>query len=341
MPTITALIKKMPIVEWDYYQGLNNIEIPNPFTKKISHNKFIEKYFARGGKIDVLESAKIDISKLRLPNHINSVFFLGNIVYHKTKIHEKYSIQDNDPGYSAFPFIWFLIALFHDNAYAMEGKNILKGIEDIEGLKKHFNIEHSILDQPFSPDCIELHESIEKYFIYRKKHWKVVDHGILGGFLLFDRLVKIRREKKNLNEQNLFWGDNLEAQYLLAANAISLHNIWVAKEEEEEEEIYKKFELFNLINFKKIKFSDFPLFYLLAIIDTIEPLKVYTEDDFTDDYVFSNLYLNFTDNSIRVSCRSDSKLDFGKMLKQITYLENWLEIDIKKSKNHFKLIFNI
>ena len=77
----------------------------------------------------------------------------------------------------------------------------------------------------------------------------MVDHGILGGILLYDRLVKIRRKKKEHNEDNLFWGKKLENQYKLAANAISLHNIWIPNETNTD--VYKQYELAALPILKK------------------------------------------------------------------------------------------
>jgi hypothetical protein len=178
--------------------------------------------------------------------------------------------------------------------------------------------------------------SRSKYFIYRKQKWKVVDHGILGGILLYDRLIKIRRAKKKENEDNLFWGKKLENQYKLAANAISIHNIWLPKADTKKE--YKKYNLNEIIDFTKIKFKDFPFFYILGIVDTIEPLKTYKDCGFDDNYILKNIGIEFSNKSVFISNKPGSKLDFQKLINQTKYLEGWLDIEVIKEKNSFKLL---
>lgn len=338
MKSIIELIKEMPIEQWSYYYGLHgDFDSRKPFADYEDYSQFIKNYFIKGGKVAVFDSCGINTDELRLPNHICSVFFLGLILYYNTSLHKKYRLENNDPGYSAFPFIWFLIALFHDNAYQMEDENVLKDIATIDDLKRHFSVEHFLLDKKFSK-CEDLIKSRSKYFTYRKNEWKVVDHGILGGILLYDRLVKIRREKKLHNEDNLFWGKKLENQYKLAANAISLHNIWLPSTADKKV-LYEKYELNELIEFKKVCFKDFPLFYILGIVDTIEPLKTYRASGHSDSYILSNLQMETAKNSILISCNKDSDLDFRDLLSKLDYFEGWLDIEIKKSENSFELKF--
>jgi hypothetical protein len=339
MENLHDLIKGIPNTQWDYYTGIDNANgISNPFDVLIfEHKSFIESYFKRGGKIEVLRSTGIITDKLRLPNHINSVFFLGVLFYYRTNFHQDYKIENNDPGYSTFPFIWFLIALFHDNAYQMEDDKKLSVIATIEDLYTHFKINHLLLDVDVASNCGDLMEARKNYFTYRKNIWKVVDHGILGGILLYDRLVKIRRRKKRQHEDDLFWGKNLEAQYLLAANAISLHNIWLPQKGSES--IYEQYGLGKLLSFTKIKFADFPLFYILGIVDTIEPLKTFKDDGFTDHYILENLYFEFSAGGVVVSYNEASNLDFCKLKEKTKYFKDWLDIEVKTFKDRFELVF--
>lgn len=339
MQNLFDLIKETPICQWHYYFGIdNNLEAKKPFVDNSNYSDFILNYFKKGGKVRIFETSGIEPTDLRLPNHICSVFFLGVLLYYKTSFHKKYKLGNNEPGYSSYPFIWFLIALFHDNAYQMESENALANISSLDDLEKHFSIEHHLLDKKF-PKCTELIQSRKSYFLFRLQQWKLIDHGILGGLLLFDRLVKIRREKKLANEDNLFWGKSLEYQYKLAANAISIHNIWLPTIETQEN--YKKFGLDNLINFKPVKFRDFPFFYILGIVDTIEPLKTYQADGFSDKYILENLSFDFRKSSLVVSNNINSKLDFNKLIAKTIYFENWLDIGISTSENSFELTFNI
>lgn len=325
MKTLFDIINDLPENLWNYYEGINNnIQIEKPFIITSDYKRFIVNYFKRGGKIDIFESCNINIEGLRLPNHICSVFFLGIIIYNNTSLHKKYKIENNAPGYESFPFIWFLIALFHDNAYQIEeDKDLARSINNIEDLKTLYGIENFFFDKK-STKCQQLINSREKYFSYRLKEWGKIDHGLLGGILLFDRLVKIRKEKKKNNEENLFWGQKLVNQYKLAADAISIHNIWLP--EEKNRKTYKKSGLSELINFTPIKFKDFPLFYILGLVDTIEPFKIF--QDLSDEYILRNFKLELNNNIIKISVNKDT-LDFQKIIDKVQSLKNWLDIDIK------------
>ena len=218
----------------------------------------------------------------------------------------------------------------------MVNENLLTDVSNLDDLIQHFGIHNLLFDRNFSK-CRNLINSRRNYFLFRKQQWKVVDHGILGGLLLFDRLVKIRREKKKENEDNLFCVRKLENQYKLAANAISIHNIWLPTNSTKK--IYEKFNLKDLLNFQAIKFEDFPMFYILGVADTIEPLKTFKVDNFSDIYILKNLYMDFKQNSITISNGVSSKLDFSKLLAKTKYFENWLAMEIKTNNESFELIF--
>jgi hypothetical protein len=334
MASIYEHIDELTIAQWHYYFGIDNdFQTTKPFVQTLDYSNFISNYFRQGGKVRIFELCNIKLNELRLPNHICSVFFLGILLYNKTDFIQKYKLERNAPGYATFPFIWFLIALFHDNAYQMEDKNQLQKISSINDLIDEFDIKHSLFDRKFSK-CKELLSSRNNYFLFRKKNWNVVDHGILGGMLLFDRLVKIRREKHKANEDSLFWGRKLETQYKTAANAISIHNIWL-----QPEKTCKKFNLETLIKFTPIKFSEFPLFYILGIVDTIEPLKIYKDDNLSDIDIFKSIDFEFGSNFLKVSESKNSKIDFSKLIDKTKYFKNWLDINIISDKTKFELTF--
>ncbi|GAB3166718.1 hypothetical protein [Telluribacter humicola] len=334
MKNLYQYIEELTIDKWHYYYGIDNdLEAIKPFIDHIDYLKFILDYFKKGGKVRIFELSDINPDELRLPNHICSVFFLGIILYNETELLKTYKFESSDVGYSTFPFIWFLIALFHDNAYQMEDKSQLQNISSISDLVKMFNIEHSLLDRKFTK-CKSLLNSRNNYFLFRKKEWKVVDHGILGGMLLFDRLVKIRREKKRMNEDSLFWGNKLEKHYETAANAISIHNIWL-----QSESICNEFNLKELLNFKPIKFKEFPLFYLLGIIDTIEPLKTYKDDNLSDIEILKSINLELKGKHMRVTESDNSKIDFRKLIRKVVDLAGWLDVKIEIEHKGFKVTF--
>lgn len=343
MISILDTIRNTPQDLWDYYQGFDNSEFLNiPFLEQESHTRFITHYFKRAGKVDIFETSGIAPDQLHRPDHINSVFFLGILLYYGTGLHKKYKMNTNAPGYKSFPFIWFLIALFHDNAYAYERDEVekakLKDILTIDDLKKHFEIEYFLLDTKFRCKTQILLEARESYFNYRRKSkYKCIDHGLLGGILLYDRLYKIRKRKKQIHEDGLFWGRSLIYQYKMAGNAISLHNIWLPPKELEQK--YKRFGLKKLIGLEKVKFKDFPLFYLLGVVDTIEPIKAFEDSGFNSTYILNNLEIEFSPRSVTISNKLGSELVFSNLTDKLRYFDNWLDLDYSISDNSFTIIF--
>lgn len=334
MQSLFDLIKQIDVSLWHYYFGISpEIKVEKPFIDNSDYTGFIKNFFKKGGKYEVFKQCKIRPKDLRFPNHICSVFFLGILLYNKTSFKQRYDLGSNDPDYKSFPFIWFLIALFHDNAYYYEDKTKLINISSLDDLIKEFDIDYSLFERKFS-QCKPLLESRENYFLFKKKKYQVVDHGILAGLLLFDKLVKIREEKKKIHEEDRFWGAKLESQYETAANAISIHNIWL-----QSEGTCKEFQLQHLLDFKPVKFDDFPLFYILGIVDTIEPLKAFQESNHTDEYILKNLCFEFESNSLKVSNHPDSKLKFKEILKRIVDLIDWLDVDVAINNNSFELKF--
>jgi hypothetical protein len=336
MKTILQHIKDLPRSEWDYYYDINQYyELQNPFINDdISHIDFIFRYFKRGGKEEVFDIIGSDFSKIRYPNHINSVFFLGLLVYNNTGLKEKFSLGNNAPGYQTFPFIWFLISLYHDNAYHIEkDPELIKVNHNLTQLRLNFNIEHYLFENKLRGGSSRLMACCENYFKYRIEERKVIDHGVFGGLLLYDRLLKIRRRKAAVNEETLFWGEALESQYKLAASAIATHNIWMPKKNQYK--LYSNYGLSNLINFTPLKFNNFNFLYLLGIIDTIDPIKTFIDDDVDEKYIFENLKMEFKKSSIVFSVVENSKLDFQKLINKCNSYIGWL--DVKVNFDHIKL----
>lgn len=344
MKTILQTIRDTPADLWDYYLAIDNDRsLQIPFLQPNAHTDFIRRYFSRAGKVDIFNTSGIDVHNLHRSHHINSVFFLGILFYYRTGLHKIYKMKSANPGYQSFPFLWFLIALFHDNAYAYEiGQTEMTKLDHVrtmEDLKKHFNINYFLLDTKFRSNAQELLKSRNSYFLYRRNSGdKVVDHGLLGGILLYDRLYKIRERKKQLNDETSFWSRSLIYQYKMAANAISLHNIWLPDKKNEKD--YIAYGLQNLIGLNRVKFRDFPLFYLLAAVDTIEPLKAFESSGFDDAYILDNLEIEFTPRSVTISNKNGSELEFAELIHKLRYFDNWLDLDYKKSETSLTIIFH-
>lgn len=334
MKSILQLIRELEYREWDYYQDIDIDRLGNPFFGEISYTHFIHRFFERGGKNDLLrdESIHIPLSNLRYPNHICSVFFLGIILSQHTNILPKSLFGKSKVGYEVFPFLWFLTALFHDHAYQLEeDPDNLVSVSDLPALKKILKLEHDLSTAKVTKIPDQLLSAIEQYFIYRRKEWDKIDHGILAGFYMYDALVKIRRKKFADGNRLHFWGKRLEKHYALAAGPIAVHNIWMPTDETLN--TYKTFSLDSLLNFEPIRFRKAPLLYLLGIVDTIDPIKTFVTEAISDTYVYSNVFLEFRKTALTIQVQKDSSLKYAIIEKKANGLKGWLDVKIDSNPN--------
>lgn len=340
MKSIKQYIAELKQTDWDYYSEIGNRELENPFTSRLSHKRFVEKYFKRSGKgavldfIDYLPKKELNNNRIK---HTNSIFFLGVILYNKTNLHSDFFENLNSAEYRRFPFLWFLSCLFHDFGFEIE-KNVktVKGIESLADLKKRYLIDNCLLETKPKEVYKVLFNEIENYFNLRLKSAKKIDHGIFAGLYFYDRLVKIRQTKIPNNETTLFWGKELEEQYAQVATTIAVHNIWLPKKKDIKE--YRKYKLDNLIkDFKPIKFNHFPLLYILGIVDTIDPMKNYTRDGFAPNEILESIELGFNGNQVIIKNGNRSKLDFKKMTDSADELKSWLNVGVDYNNSELKL----
>ncbi len=257
-----------------------------------------------------------------------------------------------------FQYLWFLSCLFHDEYEYSEGTKY-KGIDSLDKAlndelikispdelydKKIYTIydrqndkqdDKQILD--ISGKFVKLPEptypenDVISYFKYRlttrRRTVKGRDHGILGGYIEFQKLVQsnMRNRKasckaktgytlleshyykdNNKDKKNyVIWDKNQIEAYALIADALIAHNIWFATKRKRIEDYNKN----NLTRFTKgnkgIDFKCSPLAYILSLVDTIEPVKFYESEKRTNNKVYT------------YSDRSDS-LEIIELLKYLT-----------------------
>jgi hypothetical protein len=340
MKSLKKYISELNQPEWDYYADLEYRNLENPFTSRLSHKKFVFNYFKRSGKNEVLEfldyipARELDNNRIK---HTNSIFFLGILLYNKTNLYNDFFENFNTPEYRRFPFLWFLACLFHDFGFTIENDSMaINGINNLSDLKKKYSIDNCLLHSNPKEVNQTLFNEIENYFNYRINERKVIDHGIFAGLYFFDRLIKIRNKKIQQNDTTLFWGKELEEQYAQIAAAIATHNIWLPKNDQLD--IYKKHQLHELINkFKPISFNDFPILYILGIVDTIDPIKIYMREGFKPNEILTHLEFDFYENIVKIKNGNKSNLNFQKMTDSVKGLNYWLNVGIKFNKNELKL----
>ena len=313
--------------DWDYYFPLENNYIPNPFTGNISHENFIKRYFKRGGKEAIFRKYfNINSSLLNHSEHTNSIFFLGVLVSKNTKISISAFTQNNLPAYSLFPFLWFLGCLFHDMGYDYEESAEYKNrVWDIDSLKKELKIKNDFSNKTIHgvPDTIL--KNIRKYFIWKRMMCNSLDHGIIAGYYLYDKLVKNRKYRYKNNNNDFFWHPDLDNQYAEVAAIIASHNIWFA--DSETEKSYEVFKMDELIGHSQLNISESPLLFLLGLVDSIDPIKTF-KGNINKDEILRKLEIGFTDNSIKFKTDSIKLSEFNQLKKKCEGLKLWLDVEI-------------
>ena len=318
--------------DWDYYFSLDNNDIPSPFSENISHEDFIKRYFRRAGKDRIFQSYfNITSSLLKQSEHTNSIFFLGVIIQKNIKLINPIFNQKNLPGYSLFPFLWFLACLFHDLGYDYEKIEEYKNrIWDIDSLKKELRIRNDFSSKTIRgiPDTIL--KNISKYFIWKRFVKNSLDHGIVAGYYLYDKLVKNRKYRYRKNIDELFWHPDLDNQYAEVAALIASHNIWFANQESKES--YKTFQMNELIGHPPVKISESPLLFLLGLVDSIDPIKIFRNKP-NKDAIIRNLKIDFSDNSMSFGTSLIELNDFNSLKKKCEDLKLWLDVKVLVEHN--------
>lgn len=179
--------------------------------------------------------------------------------------------------------------------------------------------------------------TIEKYYVYRKNEMGVFDHGILGGYMLFDNLVK-NYVNKMANEPNKTKFDVYNMSYSIEqislfaymADCIVSHNIFFPNPSDKG--IYREYGLNELVKYHKpVKFKSNPLLFLLYLVDSIDPIKYFEQKtNLKYDEILKSIKINFPSfNTIKLSI---SNL-FGirneiieEYIKRIEGLSDWLGI---------------
>lgn len=196
-------------------------------------------------------------------------------------------------------------------------------------------------------------KTIFNYLEYCKMnpHIKHYDHGIVGGFWLYDSLMKnyyetYMREKefdRDIDFENFQANGNrhfsVEQRWIFAylADCIISHNIWPATKEKNE--IYKECDLNELVepNFKKITFWDNPILFILAIADTIEPIKLYSGVSGMETIdIWRGIDMKFERGGMTIKLLDD-RLKFSKAQTKIKDLENWVDVHTIPGKDNRKI----
>lgn len=181
------------------------------------------------------------------------------------------------------------------------------------------------------------------------------DHGIAGGLWLYDSLVKnyylsyisLNDDSKNIENfyiNNLHFCVNQFPIFAYLADCIISHNMWFATDYGTIE-LYKKCGLEQLIppHAQPISFDINPLLFILALADTLEPIKTCCDPKYELNIepieVLNNIECVFNQKHILLQFKNNEL--FKIMKDKLDGLENWLNINIEicESANKIDITF--
>ena len=260
--------------KWKYYSRMNvspaDCNVDYLFANEENARHFIEKYFEAGNKLSVFSST-IGVLENRW-RHTLSVFLMG--IELSKSLGVDLSEEDewhNKPNL----YHWFLTCLYHDYGYTIEknprsyppfGLSIRKLFSGRLNGTQYLRIKTG--EGEFS-------NSIRwKYYDFCRNHLGFINHGIIGGLLLYnqlsenlDRIVRVNGGQKDFVDAStcLHYSIKHKKDFAICADAIIAHNIW-----------------FNVAPFPELKLHSTDkhtykkwLTALLILCDTLEPLKAF------------------------------------------------------------------
>ena len=280
--------------------------------------------FGKDSEISTLVRELRQIDDVRCA-HIVFTFFLGLFFYETSSLfHEaierKASRRLIEAGHKDdFPFLWFLICLFHDLGYSQEN------------LKERSRVDTQWVNSRrighLSGVPILYGNVYKNYFNYRKSEFHLTDHGIYAGLSMYGDLCNIYRLHSN-------WNQNLDKLYNLASWVVLAHNIWFTLDTDtKKSQIYRNYKLEKLIletdgrnNVVKypITLQEHPLLFLFCLVDLIEPMKKIGNAECCNSIDFK-----LKDNTLTISSELKCNI-MEEYFKNIANASEWL-CDVTKN----------
>lgn len=210
--------------------------------------------------------------------------------------------------------------------------------------KLHFSNGSRIADHQYPS------RTITRYMNYCINKRKRVDHGIVGGLLFYDRMIKnymiayissIKEEHSITNLDDFYYRNRHFCSEQLKifsyiSDCILSHNIF--KQSAETRNDYEKYLLYELMeeNFKSITYETNPLLYILAISDTIEPIKVYQQNNksLSAQEIAEAINIEYIAGTRTLSISSNSKtIDINLLHKKAKSLMEWTSAECSELTN--------
>ena len=317
-------------------------------TGKENCYRFIKDFFKYGEKEKVFSfDFKSEYKNNGKHIHTVSLFLLGKYlekIFNPSifkKIMESISASD----WYNYEYTWFLTCLYHDTASCIEEirmpLNTSNSQKQLDFYLGNFNIiytPYNYVPKKYGVCLTRFSEQlIKNYFFYRAISGNC-EHGIIGGYLLFDRFVKNfykHTKNHNFDEEPYFGKDGLNwrrehldhAAYI--SDAIICHNIWLSNNKK----LYEAYGLSPLIEEYKniLSFVDYPLQFVLCLLDTIEPTKRFEE--LPPKVVLESIKIEIIKpTSIKIYWEAElqEEKNFLRWRDGIINLKDWMKVETKE-----------
>lgn len=285
--------------------------------------------------------------------HSVITFLLGQVLKNFSGIYYEFSDVVNFFDSVLNQKIWMYVSLYHDYGYFSE--YVRRDMENYDSIVKYnlfannynkdelntlnnFNVEYPRVLH-YTYDEIMNYDKYAR--LYHKSHNsnEKSDHGILGGILVFDKLVK---KQLNNDINNKDWNLVLIKAVCLT---IAQHNIFKSNKKDRDK-LYLKYNLNRLTSDSTLKIGiETPLLLFLSLVDTIECVKKFGKAKNPDNYlevktVLKGIKFSATKNFINIDytelriTAERKNLDFKAYFDSVLGLEKWTEFKIYKNNDN-------
>ncbi len=335
-----SLFEQYKTLKESYYgAGINAERLFDEFRGKENCRRFIDDHFIRGSKKRVFlitEDYEDDHMNRGKHQHTVSLYLLGLLCRDlfdkrlKSRMRQLFCVR----GWYAYEYTWYLACLYHDVTSVKE--------KDTDFADRADRACGSMLFEPEYDDLRRFPKDVYvNYINYRERSRISHDHGIIAGTELFARLCEAFREATDdhdwdkapeLQRGNLVWRKEHLPHFAYIADAICCHNMWTAKQDDEERcEEYRQAGLEALIvnsESDKLSPAEYPLQFLLCLLDTIEPVKRFTDLDAKT--VLENISLDIQESGFTLAWTDavERSQDYKSWIKSISEVGDWMRVRI-------------
>lgn len=353
------------------YYGIN-IDANKIFTNTDAAkncSEFINEHFKKGSKKEAL-SVPWDCFRDAgsKSTHMVSLYLLAlslqNCFSEKLKEKLVEHVPESSDWYD-YRYTCFLVCLYHDIASCIEKQIIVENTPENQRRLEFYLEAYKIQYTPFKHKALNgttlvrfPEETIKNYFLYQATHGEPeFDHGIIGGYILFDLLCKNYQKKTNRDPQGtresmvdinyLHWRRSHIDHFAYICDTIICHNLWTANlwvqpnawAQLEKAKKYDEAGLQKLIiadKKERLSFKDHPLNFLFCLLDSIEPVKKFEGNRFSARDILQMISITAEDNGAekcKINIEWDNRIkdlvDKEKWDKKLLKLQEWLDICVE------------